>query len=142
MEKAENLVASSGFCKLSKTKINPYYLFILFKTYQYIALLERATTATQYPAVNENDILNLKIPIFSQQFQERIEKLVKQAHQQLQESKQLYKQAEQILLQELDLVDYAPKHTLSFQVDKREVDRAGGTTLNIFNRSILRLLKE
>ena len=125
LEKTDNLVASSGFCKLSKIKINPYYLFILFKTYQYIALLERATTATQYPAVNENDILNLKIPIFSQQFQARIEKLVKQAHQQLQESKQLYKQAEQLLLQELDLVDYKPKYTLSFEVNKREVDRAG-----------------
>ena len=41
------------------------------------------------------------------------------------ESKQLYKQAEQVLLQELDLVGYTPKHALSFQVNKREVDRAG-----------------
>ena len=123
-EKDDQLVASTGFCKLSKIKTNPYYLFVLFKTHHYISLLERVTTATQYPAVNENDILNLKIPIFSQQFQLRIEKLVKQAYQQLQESKQLYKQAEQLLLQELDLVDYKPKHTLCFEINKREVNRA------------------
>ncbi|TRZ81433.1 hypothetical protein D4R86_02530 [bacterium] len=123
-EDLKNLVASTGFCKLTNIKINPYYLFILFKTDDYIKLLIRHTTATMYPAVTEGDILNLKIPILPQSFQLQIEKIVKSAYEKQTQSKQLYKEAQEALLKELDLLDYKPENILSFETTKKETDEA------------------
>lgn len=51
-------------------------------------------------------IKTLKIPSFSEGFQCSIEKNVKIAHSKLEESKQLYKEAEDLLLSELGLLDF------------------------------------
>lgn len=122
IEDMTNLVASTGFCKLTNIKINPYYLFILFKTNDYIKLLVRKTTATQYPAVNEDDIMNLPIPILPESFQQKIEDIVKTAHSKQERSKELYKEAEQILLEELDIVNFKPKHQLTFTTSKKQIE--------------------
>ena len=124
LEQKENLISSNGFCKLKDIKINPYFLFILLKTKNYINLLDRKTTATQYPAVNEEDILNLKIPILPNSFQLEIEKIVKQAKEKQNQAKENYKQAEEILLKELNLLDFKIINYLTFITTKKEVDKA------------------
>ncbi len=53
-------------------------------------------------------IKTLKIPNFSDTFQIQIEELVKLAHQKLENSKIFYKQSEELLLKELDLLDFKP----------------------------------
>ena len=52
----------------------------------------------------------LQIPNFSNDFQQKIETLVKSAHAKLSESKSLYAQAEDTLLSELGLKDWQPKN--------------------------------
>ena len=105
------LVASTGFCKLHivDKRVKPYYIFVLFKTYYYKGFLTRKTTATMYPAVSEEDIMKLKIPIPSSTFQTFIEKLVLKAYEERQKAKQLYNEAEEILLNELGLKNWKPK---------------------------------
>ena len=141
-EDLKNLVASTGFCKLTNIKINPYYLFILFKTNDYIKLLIRHTVATMYPAVTEDDILNLKIPILSQFFQLQIEKIVQSAYQKQTQSKQLYKEAEEVLLKEVDLLDYKPEHILSFETTKKETDEAGRFDAEYFQPKYEEIIKK
>lgn len=46
---------------------------------------------------------NLPIPLFSKPFQLEIEKLVKQSHEALEDSKRLYKEAQELLYKELEL---------------------------------------
>jgi restriction endonuclease S subunit len=53
-------------------------------------------------------IKDLKIPLLSQSFQQKIELLVKTAHAKLEQSKQLYNQTEQTLLNELNLNNFQP----------------------------------
>jgi len=103
--KQKPLVASTGFCKLKviNGRISSPYLFVLFKTSYYKNLLTRKTTATMYPAVSENDIMNLIIPIPSNDFQKQIEKLILKAYEEREKAKQLYRQAEEILIEELGL---------------------------------------
>lgn len=113
-DEKKDLVASTGFCKLTAKRINPKFLFVLFKTSVYRDLLVRFTTATMYPAVNEDDILNLKIPIFDDKFQTQIELIVNQSYSLINKSKYFYFNAEQILLSELGLLNWKPKHRLSF----------------------------
>lgn len=52
----------------------------------------------------------LRIPIFSEAFQIQIERMVKEAHSCLAQSKQLYSQAEDLLLRELGFKDWQPQN--------------------------------
>lgn len=116
INRIDNLkIASSGFCVLRKFKeVLPEYIFVLFKSYIFRDLLDRETKATMYPAVSEEDILNLKIPIFSLNFQSKIAKIVEKLFEKQDQSKSLYSQAEQFLLSELGLLNWKPKHELVF----------------------------
>ena len=109
--KEKPLVASTGFCKLKVISdlVLPTYLFSLFKTKYYRDILVRKTTATMYPAVSEEDIKNLKIPIPSNNFQKFIEKLVLRAYEERKKAEELYKKAENILLEEIGLKKWKPK---------------------------------
>lgn len=113
-DERKDLVASTGFCKLTAKKINPKFLFVLFKTSIYRDLLVRFTTATMYPAVNEDDILNLKIPVFGDKFQSQIGLIVDQSYLSIDKSKYFYSHAEQTLLDEFGLLNWKPKHRVSF----------------------------
>jgi len=114
LDEKKDLVASTGFCKFTAKRINPKFLFVLFKTSIYRDLLVRFTTATMYPAVNEDDILNLRIPIFDSKFQAQIELIIDQFQSLINKSKYFYFEAEQALLSELGLLDWKPKHRLYF----------------------------
>ena len=118
-------VASSGFCVLRNFRnVLPEYIFILFKTYIFRDLLDRETKATMYPAVSEEDILNLRIPIFSLNFQKKIAGIVLELFKKQNQSKSLYSQAEQLLLSELGLLDWKPKHTLAFVKNYSDTQKA------------------
>ncbi|MEK6563489.1 MAG: restriction endonuclease subunit S [Candidatus Omnitrophota bacterium] len=125
LDERKDLVASTGFCKLTAKRINPKFLFILFKTSVYRDLLVRFTTATMYPAVNEDDILNLRIPIFDDKFQTLIESIVDYSYSFINKSKSFYSQAEQMLLSELGLLSWKPKHRLSFVKNFSDTQASG-----------------
>ncbi|MBU2544952.1 restriction endonuclease subunit S [Patescibacteria group bacterium] len=117
-------VASSGFCVLRDFKnILPEYIYVLFKTFIIRDLLDRETTATMYPAVSENDIKDLKIPIPSDGFQKEVAKVVRKADMEREKSKELYAEAEEILLEELGLKDYKPTNENIAIVDLNEVEK-------------------
>lgn len=66
----------------------------------------------------------IKIPLLPQSFQLQIEEIVKFAYRKQTQSKQLYREAEKLLLQELGLLDYRVKHSLWFATTKKEIDEA------------------
>jgi len=109
--KEKPFVASTGFCKLRviSREITAEYLFVLFKTEYFRDFLVRKTTATMYPAVSEEDIMSLKIPILSDTFQKQIQNLVLRSYDEKEKSVSLYKKAEDTLLEELGLKDWKPK---------------------------------
>ena len=113
-EKQDNLVCSSGFCVLQPKDISPEYLFLYFKTDTIAYLLDRYTTATEYPAVSWDDILNIPIYLGDSSFRKNISNLVQKAFALLEESKALYSQAEIQLLEELKLKDFKPKYEVSY----------------------------
>jgi len=59
--------------------------------------------------ISKENFLNLLIPIPSQLFQEKIQELVIESYNQKELSEKLYKEAENLLLSELDLLDYKAK---------------------------------
>lgn len=89
--------------------INSYYLTIFLKSYYGQSQISRYYSGSSgqieiYP----KDFNSFIIPIFSNTFQTKIETLVKSSYQKLELSKTLYKEAEQLLLKELDLDCFTP----------------------------------
>ncbi len=94
--------------QIKENRINPYfvYIFLLTSFGQNQIIREGRGSVQQHIFLSQ--IEQLLIPILSNIFQVQIEKLVKFAHSKLEQSKILYKEAENLLLKELDLLDFKP----------------------------------
>lgn len=110
----ENLICSSGFAVIRPYKVQANYLFLYFKTPFVAKLLDRHTTATEYPAINWNDVLNTPIYVGSEEFQVKISFLIDESFALLKQSRALYSQAENLLLEELGLKDFKPKYEKTY----------------------------
>jgi len=89
--------------------INPYYLTIFLKSYYGQSQINRYYSGSSGQIeIYAKDFNNFLVPIFSNNLQLHIESLVKSSYQKLEESKALYKESEELLLQELDLLDFKP----------------------------------
>ena len=109
-EKLEGSIFGSYFIKISprQTLINPVYLYLFLNSY-----CGRVQSQTmKIGAVQTNialpQIASIKIPIPSQSFQQKIEKMVKEAQEKRKLADEKYKEAEEILnkglgLENLDL---------------------------------------
>jgi type I restriction enzyme S subunit len=113
-EERKNLVCSSGFCVLHPKNIQANYLFLYFKMPFIAKLLDRYTTATEYPAINWNDVLNTPIYVGSNEFQMKISIIIDKSFALLKQSRYLYSQAETLLLEELGLKDLNPKYEKTY----------------------------
>ena len=123
-EDVKNLVCSSGFAVLKPEKIEPEYLFAYLKSQPIVKLLDRKTTATMYPAVTIEDILETKICLGDQAFRKEIVDAVIEAQRELGSSRYLYSQAENLLLEELGMKDFEIDDDLSYIVNLSEVKSA------------------
>ena len=108
----------------TNSEINNYYLYVYLISKYGKKLLERRVTGAVPLSIDKQSVKNVLVPIPPQSFQLQIEKIVKEAYEKQALSKQLYKEAEQILLEELGLVGYKPKHRLTFTTTKKEIDEA------------------
>lgn len=111
----QNIEEFSIFVSVALIKckeINPYYLSTYINTSLGQEQLFRFNKGISQPDLHLEDISRLKVPIFPDTFQSKIESMVKSAHAKLEESKSLYSQAEDLLLGELGLKDWRPKNTL------------------------------
>jgi len=111
-EDIKNLVCSSGFAVLKSEKVEPEYLFVYLKSRPIVELLNRRTTATMYPAVTIDDILNTKIILGTPKFRQEVKNNVLKSQKELENSKLFYSQAENLLLEELGLKDFENKESL------------------------------
>jgi len=121
---SKDLVCSSGFAVLEPRKVDPEYLFVYLKSKPIVKLLDRLTTATMYPAVTTDDILNTRIYLGNENFRQEIKDKVIEAQKKLDQSKSLYFQSENLLLQELGLSDFKIEEDLSFIVNLSEIKDA------------------
>ena len=120
-EDMNNLVCSSGFAVLKPEKIEPEYLFAYLKSRPIVKLLDRKTTATMYPAIAIDDLLNTKIYLGDKGFREEIKNKVIEAQKELETSRNLYSQAEDLLLEDLEFKDFKVEDDLSYIVNLSEI---------------------
>ena len=142
IEDSKNLVCSSGFAVLKSEKIEPEYLFVYLKTKPIVELLDRLTTATMYPAITVDDILNTKIYLGDKNFREEIKNQVIEAQKELENSKSLYFQAENLLLEELGLKDFRIEDSLFSIVNLSDVKSAERMDAEYFQNKYEKLISK
>jgi type I restriction enzyme S subunit len=99
---------------LREGTIEPLYLSTFLNCRFGQSQIERFRTGTGQPNLNLGLIQTIKIPIVSTDFQKYVKEVVLQGIKFHTLSGESYKQAEKTLLSELMLVDWKPKHQLSF----------------------------
>ncbi len=110
---------------LSNITINPYYLMIFLRSYYWFSQLQRERELTIQYQLTLDRVWRVLIPLFPTDFQYKIEKIAKESHKKEIISKQLYQEAENLLLTELGLKDHSFSHAITFSTTKKEVDQAG-----------------
>lgn len=94
----------------AKEYFTNFYITIYLNTeYGRVSLKRVMRRAVNQANINAEEIKSLTIPILSDTFQKQIEKLVLEAYEKKEKVKKLYKQAEDILLEELGLNNWKPK---------------------------------
>lgn len=90
--------------------INPFYLLVFLRSkYGFSQLLRARELTIQYQLTLER-VKRIRVFVPEESFQLQIEQMVKSAHAKLEESKQLYTEAENVLLEELGLKNWQPKN--------------------------------
>jgi len=100
---------SDNVLRLKLKNINPFYSSVFFNTNLWQVYFSHIIKWTARPLISKENFKDLLIPIPTQSFQEKIQELVIESYNQKELSEKLYKEAEKLLLSELDLLDYKPK---------------------------------
>ncbi len=124
MNGSERLIGSNGFCVIAPKSFPSEYLFIFCKTKYVKDLLYRLTSASMYPAVTEQDILNLPFYLPSENIISDISEMVKDAFKYLQEAKVLYAEAEQLLLSEIGIKQLDLSHRRTYTTNLSDIQEA------------------
>ena len=113
--KTDSIVGSSGLTVLRvNNNIEAEYLLVFCKTSYFINCLMRANKASMYPAVSNSDILDTPLFVVSKPFRLLIVEIVNNSIYALDKANQNYSEAQTLLLSELGLADWQPKHQLTF----------------------------
>ena len=121
----DEVIGSSGLAILRTQSIEPEYLFAFCKTDYFIKCLMRANKASMYPAISNKDILDMPLFVPSEKFREKIKENIQKALSWTRKSKKLLAEAQSLLLSELNLTDWKPKHRLSFIRRYSDIEQAG-----------------
>lgn len=105
-------------------QINPYYFLAYLNSKYGEKLLERSVRGAVQTGLNIDDLKDLLVFIPSPIIQENIGEMIENSKSELENSKSLYSQAENLLLEELGLKDYKPENELWNVVNLSEVKKA------------------
>ena len=111
--------------KICNTKdVNPDVLFSFLKSKYGQLYIEREKVGSAQPKLSLERIRNFRIPIFNKNFQNKISSIVNHSYSLKTLTKSLYQKAENILLEELGLKDWKPKHQLTYIKNYSDTQKA------------------
>ena len=93
---------------IRKKGINPYFLLAYINSNLGHTLLLRKERGAIQKGLNRDDLHNLIIPMFSSDFQNKVEELIRCSLNINEQSQNLYLKAEKLLLREIDVADFSP----------------------------------
>ncbi|GAH02589.1 unnamed protein product, partial [marine sediment metagenome] len=116
-----NSAFSDNVIRFKVKKINPFYLITYLNSKYGELVWKKVSKGTARSLVSKENYQLIKLPVLSDKVQNLCNKLIIEATFALQESRSLYSQAEQILLEELRLKDLDLKDDLFCTMTLKEV---------------------
>ena len=101
----DGFVGTSGLGVYTPQNIYPEYLLAYLKAKTINLLISRKATATEYPAISDEDLQTTPVLIFGD-IKEKVKKIVLKSQEHIQKSKKKYIEAEKILY---DITKFDPK---------------------------------
>jgi restriction endonuclease S subunit len=130
----ENSTFGSYTICLRTEKLNPYFLYSFLNSKFGRLQTKRLQTGMAQPNLNIPNIEEIRIPLnIKKESQEKIEKIILDAFAVKEDSKNLYHQAENLLLEALGLKDYKGEDSLYSVVKLSEVKAAWRMDAEYFN---------
>ncbi|MFH0888893.1 MAG: restriction endonuclease subunit S [Planctomycetota bacterium] len=105
---------SDNVLRLEIADINPFFCSAFFNSKIGQIYFKRVFKGTARSLISQENFKDIFIPVFNNSFQSLIQNLIERAQNLITKSQDIYKQAENSFLSELDLLDWKPKHQLSF----------------------------
>lgn len=96
---------------IPNSKLKPEYLFVFLKSKYGQNQIHREKVGTTQPKLAIVRIKSFKVPLL-RNIQQKTVAIVNKSYELKENSKSLYKQAQELLLEELGLTDWKPKHKL------------------------------
>ena len=131
----ENATFSDNVIRVRLKEVNPFYIGVFLNTNIGRKYFSHVFKGTARPLISKENFQNLRIPIPSNPFQKFIEKLVLKAYEERQKAEQLYKQAEEILLEELGLKNWKPK-TKKIKIGRVEFEEEENISIRMLSEVI------
>lgn len=116
-------ISSSHTFILKSGNLNPFFLTIFFNSRYGRTLIERGKYGSSQPEIAPPFLYQIPVPNW-EYLQTEIEKTYLRSKELTELSKKRYAEAEALLLSELGLADWQPKHTLTFATDYASMQRA------------------
>ncbi|MFZ2970733.1 MAG: hypothetical protein WA063_06300 [Minisyncoccia bacterium] len=108
-----------------ENKILPEYLTIFLNTkYGVQDVKRRARISINQSNVSASELQKVEIPLLSINFQNKIKPFFNKSFELILKSKSFYSQVEQLLLSELGLLEWKPKHKLDFVKNYSDTQKA------------------
>ena len=124
----EDIVFASYLIRINPDPdiVTPEYLTAFLNTkYGILDVKRRARISINQSNVNAEELKRVEIPLVSNESQLEITTAFDNAFKNVQESERKYQEAQTLLLSELGLLDWKPKHRLCFIKDYSDIEQAG-----------------
>jgi len=119
----ENSAVSDNVIILKLKNLNPFFVSVFLNIKYGQLFLNRTKKGTARGLISRDNFSGIFVPDFSH-LNNLCEENIKKYYVLQAQSKQLYREAEELLLRELGLLDYQVKHSLCFTTTKTEVNEA------------------
>ena len=110
--------------KLTDSSLLPEYLFLFLISDYGQNQIHREKVGTAQPKLALARIANFKIPLLDDAFQVTLEELVTKSYEISEQSKSQYSLAQSLLLSELGLLDWQPKHQRTFSRNYSDTEQS------------------
>ncbi|MEP1630859.1 MAG: restriction endonuclease subunit S, partial [Ekhidna sp.] len=125
MEKDTKSIFSCKSTLLRCKNINPFFLLAYLNSETGRLFSLRGKRGAIQEGLNLPDLKEIQVPVPSEQFQTLIEETIRKSFMSADDSVKLYNEANALLLAELDLAEWKPKHQLTFIKSYSDVQKAG-----------------
>ena len=123
--------------------ITPEYLTAFLNTkYGITDIKRRARSSINQSNVNPEELKKVEIPLLSRKLQEKVIFLFDEAFNLLQKSELKYNKAQSLLLSELGLIGWKPKHQLSFVKQYSDVEKSERIDAEYFQPKYEEIIKK